>query len=648
MIWLGVTLAATNRALADEWSPLWSTASLFEARGGLSAAAAGGKVYFAGGALPLGLSDTVDIYDSAINSWSHSRLSNVGDGIAAASWNGKAYFGGGQLNISDKVAIFDSSAGTQTEITMAQGHLGPAGAAANGKVLFAGGTPIFPPAIPDYSKVTAVVEILNTSNNGISTSALSQARGGIAGAAWGDKVYFAGGSPTSSTFSNKIDIYDTTSASWTTATLSQARTYFTGASANGKVVFAGGVRSGGRSDVVDILDTATNTWSTAHLSVARAGLTSASAGGKIFFAGGSTPTRTNVVDIYDANTNSWTTSNLSIPREDLAAASVGNKVLFGGGYISSSSSTNRVDIYTLQNYPSINSSIAFTLVDHTTVAGLMNLNASANLGLGSFNLTVGSMSGAGAINLSNRTLTLGTDGTSTTYAGAITGASGSALVKTGSGKLTLTNSVNVMGNVAVNGGAIDLDDNALIIHSGDVGSWNGSTYTGLSGLIRSGRNEGTWDGTGIITSRPNAASNFTTIGIATADEAGAAGGTFAGVSVASGDLLIAYTYAGDANLDGVINSDDYALIDFFAGTNQPTYYRGDFNYDGSINADDYSLIDFNLAHQSGPASLTAVPEPGGMIGICGLLPALYRRRRRRFSPPLAAGTPPAASGGLDR
>jgi glucose/arabinose dehydrogenase len=51
---------------------------------------------------------------------------------------------------------------------------------------------------------------------------------------------------------------------------------------------------------------------------------------------------------------------------------------------------------------------------------------------------------------------------------------------------------------------------------------------------------------------------------------------------------------GDADGNGVIDFDDYALIDngFLGGLNG--YENGDFNYDGVIDFDDYSIIDFNF------------------------------------------------------
>src|SRR4030095_13709178 len=45
-------------------------------------------------------------------------------------------------------------------------------------------------------------------------------------------------------------------------------------------------------------------------------------------------------------------------------------------------------------------------------------------------------------------------------------------------------------------GRLDVKDNKVIITSGNVGMWGGSSYDGVSGLIASGRNGAAWDGNG--------------------------------------------------------------------------------------------------------------------------------------------------------
>src|SRR5204863_7067055 len=128
--------------------------------------------------------------------------------------------------------------------------------------------------------------------------------------------------------------------------------------------------------------------------------------------------------------------------------------------------------------------------------------------------------------------------------------------------------------------------------------WTGSAYGGAVGLVQSGYNGGAWDGSGIVTSQSPAISPsvLTALVAVSANDAGYAGGTFGGQSVASGDELIMYTWGGDANLDGTLNGDDYFQID--SHFNQDGlihgYFNGDFNYDGAINGDDYFIIDSNF------------------------------------------------------
>ena len=71
-----------------------------------------------------------------------------------------------------------------------------------------------------------------------------------------------------------------------------------------------------------------------------------------------------------------------------------------------------------------------------------------------------------------------------------------------------------------------------------------------------------------------------------------------------------YTYAGDMNLDGKINVDDYGRIDFNVPLHNSGWVNGDLNYDGKINVDDYGIIDFNIGIQGPPlgsAPVSAAP-----------------------------------------
>jgi predicted outer membrane repeat protein len=208
------------------------------------------------------------------------------------------------------------------------------------------------------------------------------------------------------------------------------------------------------------------------------------------------------------------------------------------------------------------------------------------------------------------------------------------------------------------GAKLDVGSNALCLdYSGAsiLGAWDGLVYTGVTGLIGSGRNSGAWDGSGIVTSMPDAADGLTTLGVAEAsDLLGISTGettTWNGHTVDATTVIVKYTYAGDANLDGVIDGGDYGVIDNFVQVPSASgYANGDFNYDGVVDGGDYGVIDNNIQAQ-GPtfptigsatasATLSGVPpvaEPASLTILalaaatrCGPAlppPAVHAQRR---------------------
>src|SRR5688500_20113982 len=91
---------------------------------------------------------------------------------------------------------------------------------------------------------------------------------------------------------------------------------------------------------------------------------------------------------------------------------------------------------------------------------------------------------------------------------------------------------------------------------------------------------GQWSGSGLTTSMTAAAEQgLTTLAVATAGEVFIE--QFGGVSVAPANILVMYTYAGDMNMDGLVDVADYGYIDNyiqFPGTTG--YGNGDPKYDG--------------------------------------------------------------------
>src|SRR5581483_5414796 len=55
-------------------------------------------------------------------------------------------------------------------------------------------------------------------------------------------------------------------------------------------------------------------------------------------------------------------------------------------------------------------------------------------------------------------------------------------------------------------------------------------------------------------------------------------------------VTLGYTYTGDANLDGVVNTSDFALLGQNFGSTTAVWAQGDSNYDGIVNALDFNAV----------------------------------------------------------
>jgi large repetitive protein len=144
---------------------------------------------------------------------------------------------------------------------------------------------------------------------------------------------------------------------------------------------------------------------------------------------------------------------------------------------------------------------------------------------------------------------------------------------------------------------LNLNDNDLIVdYTGGAGA---SPMTDIVANIVAGRAA---TPSGIFSTQANASDGLRALGVAEASDvlgiAGSQTATFSGQTVDATTVLVKFTYAGDANLTGTIDADDYASIDFHAPTaGAMGYSNGDFNLDGIIDSDDYALIDFNFNAQ---------------------------------------------------
>jgi len=200
-------------------------------------------------------------------------------------------------------------------------------------------------------------------------------------------------------------------------------------------------------------------------------------------------------------------------------------------------------------------------------------------------------------------------------------------------------------NVTIGGTSkFDLADNKLILTNGVAGTATAGIYNGVQGDVQRAYNFNAWDGFGLMTSMPDAVAGLTTIAVATGAQIRGLGptdtDTFGGQTITGSSVLAMYTYAGDANLDGVIDGGDYGTIDNFVQVpGADGYANGDFNYDGVIDGGDYGIIDNNIQAQGAPfptsnvglADVSMVPEPS-LVGVAFVATAAVfpRRARRRL------------------
>jgi hypothetical protein len=180
---------------------------------------------------------------------------------------------------------------------------------------------------------------------------------------------------------------------------------------------------------------------------------------------------------------------------------------------------------------------------------------------------------------------------------SLNGTSKASIAKSGTSTL-------VVGALSLSSTAtLDLNDNGLVVRNGNL--------TALQDLVKSARmDDFTWGGPGITTTEAVSGPypGVTGVGLIQNDYGGGAGvvwDQWRGATVGTSDVLLAYTWLGDANLDGQLEAFDFALLDAgFTGAGSGWLY-GDFDMGGGpVDDFDFALLDAGFSGSRDPSDPT--------------------------------------------
>lgn len=333
----------------------WVYNTLSQKKRNMGVVTVGSTVWFAGGEYngqlqgsQIRLTDTIEVFDVGDRSITFYRLSKARSHVSAAIAGSKIIFAGGYEGIlngfripSDVVDMYDtlSKVWSIEKLTVARGEM--ATAVVGNKVFFAGGRIEF--------HASDVVDIYDVSTGKWSQEKLSIPTYGMAVAVAEDKVYFAGGfdaNPKDNPdyFVRKyIDIYDTKTDTWSLDSLSEAKAYAGGVASGDKLFFAGGSIGLEQTKKVDVYNWKTNTWSVDSLSSGRSFENNnyVSLCDQVYFVGGDCFNMSafpvgficgyNQIDVYDNNTNNWYSDTLPYALKGHSVAAAENKLVVAGG-----------------------------------------------------------------------------------------------------------------------------------------------------------------------------------------------------------------------------------------------------------------------------------------------------------------------------
>jgi hypothetical protein len=157
----------------------------------------------------------------------------------------------------------------------------------------------------------------------------------------------------------------------------------------------------------------------------------------------------------------------------------------------------------------------------------------------------------------------------------------------------------LLSSLSIASGKLDLNDNEMFITYASGSDPISTIY----GYIKSGFNNGNWNGPGIISTAAQTPTNGLKYALGFAD-----GKDRVVAGLASGQIEIKYTLLGDANLDGTVNGSDFSILAGNFGLGFTNWDQGNFLFTSSVNGSDFSALSANFGQGITLPAVAAIVE----------------------------------------
>jgi Ig-like domain from next to BRCA1 gene/PKD domain len=305
--------------------------------------------------------------------------------------------------------------------------------------------------------------------------------------------------------------------------------------------------------------------------------------------------------IFLATFNGTLTTTVNSVIQHFSSAGISSVVVTSGSgndtvSISNNSVTGGVSI---QNTGSVALSI---------IGGSMTFGADA--GSAAANLTIEASSGAAVIfsatqHLAGLLLDTGTSATLTAS--------------------TLSNVSNTLavGNLSIAGGItpaarLNLNNNGMII-TGSSSNLSLLQAELAAGLNQAGGTTNLWAGSEGIVSTSAHTNNNPSYKYSLGFEQANASMSYAGQSIAAGNLFVRYTYAGDANLDGKVDLNDLNIVLNHLGSNTTLWANGNLDYAPTVDLSSLNDVLNGLGQAGGAGPSVGLPLTFNIAGTGGVI-----------------------------